>query len=234
MRGENGLLWRYRFLAEIFNGVSERRIDSLFPEALRQYLAALDEAVRSDDRMLVSEHERGIFGQRYATLARLLDERGVTLDKENPAIEAQRVIREIERLRLPAQEFALPAQDGETVRLSALRGKVVVLDFWATWCEPCRKTLPEVAAVAREWSGRDVVVLGVDDETPEVVREFSDKNQLPFRTLIDRGRKVHDLFGVNGIPAAIVIGRDGTLVERVPFPHDAAAFRAALRKAGVE
>lgn len=232
--GQERLSWRWRFLEEIFQGIAQHRIDALFPEALTQYLSTLDVAARSNDRMSVSDHELGLFGQRYAAVARLLDERGIALPEENPAIEAQRVIREIAALQLRAEDFALPTQDGETVRLSGLEGKVVVLDFWATWCEPCRKAMPDVAAVAREWSGRGVVVLGVDDEAPEVVREYAEKNQLPFRTLIDRRRKVHDLFGVVGIPAAVVIGRDGTLVERVPFPHDAAAFRAALGKAGVK
>ncbi len=225
---------RYHLMEGVFQEILERRLDALMPAALDEWIRALDEASRSNDRMLLTEHYSGGFSRRYAALADILDKRGIALSAPNPAIEAQRAIRDIERLRLPAQDFALETQDGKMVRLSELRGRVVVLDFWATWCEPCRKALPEVARLDREWSGKGVVVLGVDNEAPGVVREFAAKNGITYPTLIDHGRKVHDLFGVEGIPATVVIGRDGTLIERVPFPHDQQNFRTALRKAGVE
>lgn len=225
---------RYTMTGRVFDLILENRLDALIPAAIPVWLAALDAGVRSDDLRTLGDHQRGTFGRRYAALARLLDERGIQLPEPHPAIEAQRVLRGIEALRLPARDFSLPSQDGSVVRLSDLRGKVVVLDFWATWCEPCRKALPVVSRLHREWSSKGVVVLGIDDEPASVVRAFAARHGLGYPTLIDRGRRIHNLFGVEGIPAAIVIGRDGALVERVPFPHNDENFRAALRKAGVE
>lgn len=224
---------RYGLAGGFFREAQKPGFAAALPAAANAYLTAIDAASRSTDRRVASEHDRGLFGRQYAELVRLADEGRIVLPKEHPAIEAQRALREIEKLQMIVQDFSLADQDGKTWRLAELQGKVVVLDFWATWCEPCRKALPEVAKLHRDWSGKGVVVLGVDDEKAEVVRSFAAKNGMSYSTLIDPGRRVHDLFGVTGIPAAIVIGRDGKLVERVPHPHNEETFRAALRKAGI-
>ncbi len=223
---------RYSLAGALFRDAIQRRLDAALPAALEACLSALDEASQSADQRIAGDHDLGLFARQYAEFARLADEGRIVLPKQHAAIEAQRTLREIEKLQLTVQDFSLSDQDGKTWRLAELRGKVVVLDFWATWCEPCRKALPEVSKLHRDWSGKGVVVLGVDDESAGVVRTFAAKNGIAHPTLIDPGRRVHDLFGVRGIPAAIVIGRDGKLVERVPHPHNEENFRAALRKAG--
>ena len=88
----------------------------------------------------------------------------------------------------PAPEFSLKAVNGEPVSLSGLKGKVVVLDFWATRCPPCRKELPTVTKINREFKGQRVVVLGINREDGSVVRSFLKKNGYEFPTLMDRRR----------------------------------------------
>ncbi len=101
---------------------------------------------------------------------------------------------------LPAAGFELRNIDGASLRLSAFRGKVVVLDFWSTWCQPCRKELPEIDSLRREFAG-SAQFLTIDDEDAGTVRKFMEKSRYGFEVLLDATLRVHSLYGVRGIPA---------------------------------
>ena len=93
-----------------------------------------------------------------------------------------------------APDFQLPDLDGQSVSLSDLRGKPVLLNFWATWCGPCRNEMPYIQAVYDEWSVRGLVVLAVDiDESPSQVQEFMESNRLSFPVLLDADGMVAQL-----------------------------------------
>src|SRR5262249_4906221 len=85
-----------------------------------------------------------------------------------------------------APEFALPNLKGETVRLSDCRGQVVILDFWATWCGPCRMEIPHLKALVRKYGGRglNVVSVSMDDAGAEVVRPFVQQLEISYPVLI--------------------------------------------------
>ncbi len=113
-----------------------------------------------------------------------------------------------------APEFSLPALDGQTVTLSALRGEVVILDFWASWCKPCTRTLPALHALAARLADRGVVLLAVSlDRNEEAARGYVDQQGFdPGAVLygsLDAARAVKDLYGVVGIPRTFVIDRAG-------------------------
>jgi peroxiredoxin len=219
---------RYDLAGGMFRDIVAAHLDALIPYAAEQRLASIDTAAQSDDFVLTNYRDQGQLSRAYGELT------SFSLPQPNASIDAQRLLREVAALKLAVEDFTLPDQDGRPVALHDLRGKVVVLDFWATWCAPCRKAIPEVIALDREWSSKGVVVLGVDDETADIVRAYAEKNGVRYPTLIDRGRRIHDLFGVEGIPAVVVIGRDGTLVDRLSPPHNAETFRRALQSAGVK
>ncbi len=115
-------------------------------------------------------------------------------------------------LNKPAPEVTLHPLDGEPLSLSSLKGKVVVLDFWATWCKPCVMSMPGVAALAAEMKGRDVVFFAVNQmESREKVTAFLEKEKLEINVTLDSKGKAAQVFGVRGIPHLVVIGPDGVV-----------------------
>jgi thiol-disulfide isomerase/thioredoxin/outer membrane lipoprotein-sorting protein len=90
----------------------------------------------------------------------------------------------------PAADFALKNLDGEPVRLSEFRGKIVVLNFWATWCPPCREELPTFNKLSEQFKDKDIVFLGINDEGAGLVKSFNKKNKYTFVTLEDKNDKV--------------------------------------------
>ncbi len=113
-----------------------------------------------------------------------------------------------------APDFSLEALDGEAVTLSALRGRVVILDFWASWCKPCTKTLPELHAVAERHADQGVVFLAVSlDRSESAAREYAQDHGLSASSVLygslEDARRVKDLFEVVGIPRTFVVDREG-------------------------
>ncbi|MHB8376396.1 MAG: TlpA family protein disulfide reductase [Dehalococcoidia bacterium] len=114
-------------------------------------------------------------------------------------------------LERPAPEFALQDLDGRAVRLSDFRGKVVLVNFWATWCPPCRKEFPELVRAYDE-SGGTLVVLGVDlQENPDAVRKFAAEYGAKFPIVIDVKASVAEAYRVFGIPSSYFIDQQGVL-----------------------
>ena len=110
-----------------------------------------------------------------------------------------------------APDFELPTLDGEQVRLSALRGKVVLLNFWATWCGPCRKEIPHLQRLHEMYPEDRFALIGVTDEKPEEVRQFIDERGITYPSLVDKSHEVLHLYGVTGIPMTVAIGPDGKI-----------------------
>jgi peroxiredoxin len=113
-----------------------------------------------------------------------------------------------------ANDFTLEALDGRQVTLSAYRGQVVVLDFWASWCKPCTRTLPELRAVVERSADRGAVFLAVSlDHSAAEAREYAVEHGLAEGSVLygslDAARVVKDLYDVVGIPRTFVIDREG-------------------------
>jgi peroxiredoxin len=114
----------------------------------------------------------------------------------------------------PAPDFELMASDGQVVRLSELRGKVVLLNFWATWCPPCKAEMPDLNALQRKYGAdRDFVVLGINDmENATDVVAFAEREGIAFPLLLDPdGRVIKDLFDVRYLPTSMIIDREGNI-----------------------
>jgi peroxiredoxin/outer membrane lipoprotein-sorting protein len=110
-----------------------------------------------------------------------------------------------------APEFTLRNLQGEEVRLSDLRGKIVVLDFWATWCPPCHLSMPTLELLSRQFKDKGLVVLGIDDEDPKEQSAFLASFGYSFSSLVDPATKVKTLYNVEGIPATILVDRQGKI-----------------------
>lgn len=93
--------------------------------------------------------------------------------------------------------------------LASLKGKVAVVEFWATWCPPCRKSIPHLVEIHKKRAAEGVVIIGLSDEAQDKVEPFIKKMNVPY--VIGYGSKSGDAYGVEGIPTAFIVGADGKL-----------------------
>ena len=121
-----------------------------------------------------------------------------------------------------APDFVVSDLQGRTVRLSALRGKVVLVNLWTTWCPPCVEEMPSMERLHARLAGDDFVLLAVseDEEGRRVVQPFVERLKLSLPIFLDPDRQVGDRYGVTGYPETFVIDRNGYIVERVIGPRD--------------
>ena len=112
-----------------------------------------------------------------------------------------------------APAFEVKSLAGETFSLAALKGKTVLLDFWATWCGPCRKSMPVLEKISREFKNSDLVILGVNTgEERDVVEEFLNKTPLEYPAVLSGESGILESYGVTAYPTFILIGRDGKII----------------------
>ncbi len=136
-------------------------------------------------------------------------------------------------LNQPAPDLELKTLEGDKVRLSELRGHPVLLNFWASWCPPCRSELPDLSELDREYKDKGLVILGVNDEDRATARRFAEKAGLTFPTLDDSGLKAHRLFRVYNIPAVFLIDRTGKVVVFMKGAKAPAKLKASLAAVGL-
>lgn len=114
-----------------------------------------------------------------------------------------------------APDFTLTALDGSEYRLSDLRGQIVLLNFWATWCGPCLIEMPLLEEQYKQYKDDGLIVLAVNDgESRDRVREFAEENLLDIPLLLDPGSVVQRRYQIRGYPSSVFVDRDG-LVEFV-------------------
>ena len=121
-----------------------------------------------------------------------------------------------------AANFKLKDLKGDEISLASLRGKVVFLNIWATWCAPCREEMPSIESLYNDFkSNKDFVVLAVSQDTDGgTVRPFIEQHHLQFTVLLDPRNEVGERYDVNGIPETFIIGRDGRIVAHHVGPYD--------------
>jgi peroxiredoxin len=136
-----------------------------------------------------------------------------------------------------APAFELPQLDAPAeapaLALSDLRGRVVLLNFWATWCLPCEAEMPAMERLYRRFQGSGFALVAVSvDEDPDAVREFRDRLGLSFPILLDPERRVSDAYQTFRFPETLLVGPDGVVVERYVGEKDwdAAAYVDRIRR----
>jgi thiol-disulfide isomerase/thioredoxin len=111
----------------------------------------------------------------------------------------------------PAPEIKAGAWlNSEPLTLAALKGKIAVIEFWATWCPPCRQSIPHLAKMHQEYKDKGVVMISLSNENLETVKPFAEKNGMTWPLGI--GSNSGTDYGVQGIPKAFIVGKDGTFL----------------------
>ena len=139
---------------------------------------------------------------------------------------------------LPAPNFSLPDLDGQMVNLTDYKGRVVLLNIWATWCPPCVEEMPSMEKLYQELQGEgfEILAVSIDESGAQDVLPFMKKHKLSFPVLIDPKGTLKGLYQTTGVPESFIIGKDGILVEKVIGPRDWAVpeaigfFRNLIRR----
>jgi len=133
----------------------------------------------------------------------------------------------------PAPDFALKDTSGQQIRLSDHRGKAVVVDFWATWCGPCRRVMPTLQALSEDYPEQlSILAVSVDQDPAAVVPAFAEQNGLTFTLLADpEGMRVAQQWGgIRSIPTSFLVAPDGTVVKQWVGVHGREEYESEIRK----
>ena len=170
----------------------------------------------------------------YIIVARLVRYEGVEVKLDDPQFAAAMKKLEADDQARQRADFTLTDLNGMQWNLRSLSGKVVLVNFWATWCPPCRKELPDLEALYQRFGSRGFVILAISDEDAAKVKPFVADRKLTYPVLLDPGRKVNELFQVEGIPKSFVYNREGKLVAESIDMRTQKQFLEMLRHAGLE
>jgi len=118
--------------------------------------------------------------------------------------------------KISAPDFNLMDLEGKLVSLQDLRGRVVFLNFWATWCPPCRLEMPTMEKLHKEFSNEGMVILAINyREAPEEIKAFFKEHRLTFAALLDTEGKIFDLYKAWSLPTTYIINKNGKIVGKV-------------------
>ena len=213
----NVALAHYQFGALLTHEAMEKHKDELFARAHEELLKALATGVKFPAAIYADGIVLAHLKQDDAAKARF--EEFVKLQPESDP-DRQRALRyisdpELARARM-APPFAITTIDGQRVSLDDLAGKVVLLDFWATWCAPCREALPHMREIAKKFQGQPLVVLSISlDNDEKQWKDFIAKNEMTWLQYRDGGftGPISKGFGVEAIPHTVTIDADGVLQD---------------------
>ena len=131
-----------------------------------------------------------------------------------------------------APDFSLQTPEGRTVKLSSLKGKVVILDFWATWCQPCRKGIPDLIELKKKFGkqGFEVIGISVDRDTKDEVIPFVKNNGINYPVVYYNDNVIRDYGGIESIPTTFVIDKQGKVVATYQGLRDKSVYEEHIKK----
>ena len=175
------------------------------------------------------------FGAQALSVALVVGLLGLLVWKVAHQLGDETVASEVRKGNRPAAPaFDLDRLDGGTLSSDDLDGKVQVINFWASWCEPCRDEAPLLEQTWRDLRKRGVVVVGVDhQDAAPFAREFARKYRMTYPLVRDPDDKLYDTYGATGVPESFFIGRDGRVVAHVPGAVTRETLAAGLEEAGI-
>jgi peroxiredoxin len=170
----------------------------------------------------------------YVELASLVRYEHVQTTLDAPQFAAAMAKLEADDSKRRQANFTLTDLHGKAWNLKDLRGKVVLVNFWATWCPPCRKEMPDLEALYLQFQDQGFVVLAISDEDASTVNPFLAERTITYPVLLDPGRKVNEQFQIEGIPKSFVYDRSGKLVAQSIDMRTQRQFLEMLAQAGLQ
>jgi peroxiredoxin len=170
----------------------------------------------------------------YVQLASLTRYEHMRAESDNPQFAEAMARLEADDAKRQEADFTLTDLQGKSWHFRDLRGKVVLVNFWATWCPPCRKEMPDLQALSEQFKDQGFVVLAISDEEARKVAPFIAERKISYPVLLDPGRKVNELFRVEGIPKSFVYNREGKMVAQSIDMRTRSQFLEMLGQAGVQ
>jgi peroxiredoxin len=170
----------------------------------------------------------------YMELASLVRYEHMQAESDNPQFREALARLEAEDLKRQEADFKLTDLQGKEWHLRDLKGKVVLVNFWATWCPPCRKEMPDLQALYDKYKDQGFLVLSISDEEAAKVAPFIAEWKIGYPVLLDPGRKVNEAFVVEGIPKSFVYDREGKLVAQSIDMRTRSQFQEMLAAAGLQ
>ena len=170
----------------------------------------------------------------YMDLAKLARYEGIATDMKDPQMDKADTILVANDADVAKADFTLKDMDGKKVTLSALRGKIVLVNFWATWCPPCQKEMTDLDLIYTHYQSQGLVILSISDEIPITIHSFLAGKEYHPPVLLDTGGKVAKEFHVDSLPRNFVFDRDGKLVAQAMDMRTQRQFFMMLAKAGLQ
>jgi len=170
----------------------------------------------------------------YVELAQLVRYEHVQASLDDPQFAAAISKIEADNERRQQADFTLTELGGKKWTLKEQRGKVVVVNFWATWCPPCRKEMPDLETLYKQFKDQGLVILAISDEDAGKVAPFIAEQKVTYPILLDPERKVNELFQIEGIPKTFVYDRSGKLVAQSIDMRTRRQFLEMLAQAGLQ
>lgn len=170
----------------------------------------------------------------YVELASLVRYEHMHAESDNPQFAEAMSKLEADDAKRQDADFTLLDLQGKPWHLRDLKGKVVLVNFWATWCPPCRKEMPDLQALYDKYKDQGFLVLSISDEEAAKVSPFIAERKITYPVLLDPGRKVNDAFVVEGIPKSFVYDREGKMVAQSIDMRTRNQFQEMLSQAGLQ
>lgn len=170
----------------------------------------------------------------YAELARLARYEHMQVGLSDPQYAAAMEKLEADDQARRDADFTLPDLEGKKWTLKSLAGRVVLVNFWATWCPPCRKEIPDLDTLYKRFQSQGLVILAISDEDAAKVKPFVTQQAFTYPVLLDAGGMVGKLFRVEGIPKTFVYDRKGKLVAQSIDMRTQRQFLEMLKLAGLQ
>lgn len=200
-------------------------------DTLQEVTTTLAEALKETQ---APPNKKGKPDYAYTSLAQLSRYEHMQVSLKDPQYAAALARLEAEDQKREQAEFTLKDLNGKSWDLRSLNGKVVLVNFWATWCPPCRKELPDLEALYEKFKDQGFLVLAISDEETAKVESFVAAQKLTYPVLIDSGRKVNEQMGIEGIPKTFLYNREGKLVAQAIDMRTRHQFEEMLAQAGLK
>ena len=194
---------------------ASRRVDSLQMKQSEAFLAMIPE--NRDSKMLAVIVGNYYSGASVDILEKIVNQFGEGVQESYPIRKMKKRVAQVKASAVGsmAPEFELKDLEGNRVKLSSFRGKYVLVDFWASWCGPCRKEIPNIKQVYNSFADKGLVVIGVSvDQNEEEWRQAVEEEQVQYLQLSDIEGTTWKLYNFNGIPFITLISPEGVILER--------------------